>query len=79
MIGEHDGELGPSEHELADRLSQERPVPAAGFRGALARYLSDHDPGHGPRPRRLHSLVVTYLCGGSALLACGALVAVGAL
>jgi hypothetical protein len=70
-------ELAPGERELADRLAGERPIPAAGFRGALGRRLDEHDPGYGPRPVRLRPVVAGYLCGGSLLLVLGALSATG--
>lgn len=81
MTGEHDigAELAPDEADLADRLSRQRPVPDAGFRGALERYLAARDPGHGPRPERLRLILAAYLGGGSILIALGALKAVGAL
>jgi hypothetical protein len=72
-------ELGPGERELADRLAGERPLPAAGFRGALARRLVARDPGYGPRPEHLRLIVAGYLGGGVLLLALGALSATGAL
>lgn len=71
-------ELGPDEAQLAERLSGERPLPAARFRGALGRYLAARDPGYGPRPERLRLIVLSYLAGGTALLGVAALVAVGA-
>lgn len=70
-------ELTPSERELADRLSAERPLPAARFRGALARHLAARDPGYGPRPAQLHLLVSGYLLVGVLLTALGVLLAVG--
>jgi hypothetical protein len=72
-------EIGPAESELADRLAGERPLPAAGFRGALGRRLAANDPGYGPRPERLRLMVAGYLGGGLFLLALGALSATGAL
>lgn len=72
-------ELGVREHELADRLGAERPVPGAGFRGALARHLAARDPGYGPRPARLRLLAGGYLGAGWLLIAVGALVAGGVL
>jgi hypothetical protein len=70
---------GPHERELADRLAGERPVPSAGFRGALGRRLAARDPGYGPRPERLRLIVAGYLAAGSLLLVLGALSATGAL
>lgn len=76
---EKDIELTIGERELGDRLSDERPVPAAGFRGALGRYLVSRDPGYGPRPERLRLTVAGYLAAGLLLIAVAALIAVGAL
>jgi hypothetical protein len=72
-------EHGPGEPEMADRLIGERPVPAARFRGALARRLAGRDPGYGPRPERLRLHVVAYIGTGSLLIAVGALTATGVL
>ena len=72
-------ELGPAERELADRLGGARPVPAAGFRGALGRRLAARDPGYGSRPKRLRLMVAGWAGTGAVLLALGALTAVGAL
>lgn len=73
-----DDGLTPSERELADRLTAERPLPTAGFRGTLARYLAARDPGYAPRPARLRAMVACYLLLGAVLIALGALLAVGA-
>jgi hypothetical protein len=67
------------EPELAERLSAQRPVPGAGFRGALGRRLAADDPGYGPRPERLRLTVAACCAGGSLLVALGALSAVGIL
>ena len=72
-------QLVPAEEQLADRLQDERPVPAAGFRGALGRYLAARDLGYGPRPERLRVMVLSYLVVGALLLGLAALIAVGAL
>jgi hypothetical protein len=71
----------PATHEsvLADRLRAGRPVPAAGFRGALGRHLAIEDPGYGPRPRRLRLVASGYIAGGSVLLVAGLLHATGML
>jgi hypothetical protein len=69
-------ELGPDERELAGRLGVERPVPAAGFRGALGRHLAARDPGYGARPERLRLIVAGYLAAGSLLIAVGTLAGV---
>jgi hypothetical protein len=76
---ENAADLPPAERDLATHLSVQRPVPAAGFRGALGRYLAARDPGYGPRPGRLRPLVAAYATGGSLLIALGTLVAVGIL
>lgn len=66
------------EDELGRRLSDERPVPAAGFRGALGRRLTAEDPGYGPRPPQLRARVAACLGAGGVLAALGALIALGA-
>ncbi len=73
------GELTVEDRELAERLDAVRPVPAAGFRGALGRRLAAQDPGYGPRPARLRLTVAGYLAAGLALLALATLQATGAL
>jgi hypothetical protein len=70
-------ELEPQDEELAGRLDRDRPVPNAGFRGALARHLTVRDPGYGPRPARLWAAVSGYLGVGVVLIAIGALQATG--
>ncbi len=72
-------ELTAEEHALAERLHAGKPVPAAGFRGALSRHLTDRDPGYGTRPERLRVIVTGCLAGGGLLLALGALQATGTL
>jgi hypothetical protein len=72
------GEQGESDWELAGP-SDQRPVPAAGFRGALARRLAAEDPGYGSRPARLRWMVAGCCAGGSLLIAGGALLAKGSL
>jgi hypothetical protein len=67
------------EDELGRRLTDERPVPAAGFRGALGRRLTAEDPGYGPRPAQLRARVAACLAGGGLLATLGALIALGAL
>ena len=74
-----DRELAALERALGDRLQVDRPVPAAGFRGALGRHLAARDPGYRPRPARLRLIAFAYLAAGVTLLALGALQAVGAL
>lgn len=68
-------ELGP----LEERLVRERPVPGAGFRGALGRRLSSLDPGFGPRPAALRWLVLAWLLAGLVVMLVGLLVALGRL
>jgi hypothetical protein len=72
------GEHGDSDWELAGP-SDQRPVLAAGFRGALARHLAAEDPGYGPRPARLRWMVAAYCVAGALLIAVGALLAAGRL
>jgi hypothetical protein len=74
-----EADLEPLERELDARLATERPVPHAGFRGALARHLQARDPGYGARPERLRLIVGAYLGAGAALIALGAAGAVGVL
>ena len=62
-----------AEQNLAAALRIARPVPAAGFRGALGRHLADHDLGFGPRPERLRLMVAGYLGAGGLLIALAAL------
>ena len=66
-------EYKPSEQNLAAALRIARPVPGAGFRGALGRHLAEHDPGYGPRPERLRLMVGGYLGAGGVLIALAAL------
>jgi len=68
-------DVGERERELAAALDAQRPVPGAGFRGALGRHLAALDPGYGPRPVRLRLLVAGCLGGGGVLIGLGALVA----
>jgi hypothetical protein len=65
----------PPERDLAERLSAARPLPSAGFRGALWQHLALLDPGYGPRPARLRLIVAGYVALGLLLIALGALVA----
>jgi hypothetical protein len=69
----------PEERRLAEWLTAATPVPAAGFRGALGRYLRRRDPGYGPRPPQLRLISAACVSGGAALLFVGALQATGAL
>lgn len=79
MHAEPDDQLTPEERRIADHLRTSRPLPGAGFRGALGRYLAARDPGYGPRPERLRLLAGAWLLGGLALVAVGALLALGSL
>jgi hypothetical protein len=63
--------------ELADQLVRDRPVPSAGFRGALGRHLSRIDPGYGPRPTWLRQVVLALVCSGLAVLALAGLLFLG--
>jgi hypothetical protein len=76
---EADAELTASERELGDALASDRPIPSAGFRGALGRHLHSRDPGYGTRPARLRLTVSGLLAAGAILIALGLLQAAGAL
>jgi hypothetical protein len=67
------GDFDPAEQNLAAALRIARPVPGAGFRGALGRHLAEHDFGYGPRPERLRLMVAGYLGAGGLLIALAAL------
>lgn len=71
------GEPTADERALGDRMQAERPVPAAGFRGALGRHLAAQDRAYGPRPARLRAIAAAYLGASAVLLALGALQATG--
>ena len=72
-------QLPPAERELADRLAADRPLPGAGFRGALGRHLAERDPGYGPRPADLRVRVSGLAGAGGLLILVGWLQAAGAL
>jgi hypothetical protein len=72
-------DLSDGEPVLAEDLVRNRPAPAAAFRGALGRYLTEQDPGWGPRPRHLWLLSAGLLLAGLLLLGLGALQATGGL
>jgi hypothetical protein len=74
-----DSELEPPERDLAKRLTDQRPVPGADFRGALGRHLVARDPRYGPRPERLRMIAGLYVGAGVGIVALGALQAAGAL
>jgi hypothetical protein len=76
----HDpGSETAEERQMADWLESATPVPAAGFRGALGRYLQRRDPGFGSRPPQLRLISAACLGGGAVLLGVAALQATGAL
>jgi hypothetical protein len=74
-----DTELDPPERDLAVRLTDQRPVPGAEFRGILGRHLAARDPGYGPRPGRLRTSVGLYLGAGVGIVVLGALQGMGVL
>lgn len=74
-----DPTLDPVERDLGERLERERPVPSAGFRGALGRRLADRDPGFGPRPAWLVPVVCGSFGTGLVLIVLSALSATGRL
>lgn len=63
---------------LVQRLERERPVPRAGFRGALRRRLLDAAEQQPSRPQRLRFLIAAYAGSGAVLLAIAALGVAGA-
>ena len=80
MTDEHTESFETGEdQQMSDRLRTAAPVPAAGFRGALGRYLRRRDPGYGPRPTSLRLMSASCLLAGAVLLFVGALQATGAL
>jgi hypothetical protein len=81
MPDEHDAENGltPNELRLAELLDRDRPMPAAGFRGALGRRLAALDPGWGPRPARLGQIAAAYLMAGLVMIGVAAVIGIGAL
>jgi hypothetical protein len=83
MTGRRDdirGGLGPGTPDdlvgLSERLRDQRPLPAAAFRGALRRRLVALRPPR-PRPDRLGVLIARYAAAGGVLLLAGALSAAG--
>jgi hypothetical protein len=62
--------------ELTERLAAARPVPAAGYRGALRRRLVALGP-PAARPPRLWALAALFAAAGLALLVIGALSVAG--
>jgi hypothetical protein len=71
--------LTPEERQLGDKLLADRPVPTAGFRGALGRYVEELDPGYGWRPSHMRLKVAAYLAVAVLLLLLALLQARGAL
>jgi hypothetical protein len=65
-------DAAPELVQLAERLLDERPVPAAAFRGDLRRRLLAGDLRHGSRPSRLRVLIAGWAGGGMFLLLAGA-------
>jgi hypothetical protein len=76
---EHPSEVPAEDRAIGDRLTAERPVPGAGFRGALGRLLAAEDPGYGPRPARLWLISAASVVAGAALVAVAALQATGSI
>jgi hypothetical protein len=74
-----DSEPTARELALAEQLHLGKPLPAAGFRGALSRHLAVRDPGYGTRPEHLRLMASSYLVAGALLLGLGALQATGVL
>jgi hypothetical protein len=74
-----DPEPTARELALAEQLHVAKPVPAAGFRGALGRHLAARDAHYGTRPARLRLMVSGYLVASVLLIALGALQATGSL
>lgn len=62
---------------LAERLTRERPVPAASFRGDLRRHILAEGPSR-PRPARLWLRIGSCAGTGAVLLLLGAVSALGA-
>jgi hypothetical protein len=74
MTDEFDyGVESAEDQRMGEWLQAATPVPAAGFRGALNRYLRRRDPGYGPRPPRLRLISAACAGGGVVLLAVAAL------
>jgi hypothetical protein len=70
-----DSDLNPGERELGEQLQRSRPVPSAGFRGALGRRLAERDPGYGSRPDWLVPVTSACFGGGLVLIGLAALIA----
>jgi hypothetical protein len=68
MTGDPDGET-EVDAELVEEMLAARSHPAAGFRGALGRYLAGEDPGHGPRPRQLRLRAAGFVLSSLLIMA----------
>lgn len=72
-------DLGPDVSEdlvqLAERLSDERPLPSPNFRGQLRRRLEVRS--RQLAPRRLRALITGYAAAGTLLLIAGTVSAAG--
>lgn len=71
--------LDPRDERLGQALAAGRAAPAPGFRGALGRRLVGADPGYGPRPERLRTMVAALVGTGGLLIALGVLQSLGVL
>jgi hypothetical protein len=69
--------LRPDDQVMAELLEDARPAPPARFRGALARQLTDQDPGWGSRPAHLWLHALSLIVVGALLLVVGALISAG--
>jgi hypothetical protein len=73
------GAESADEQRMGEWLEAATPGPAAGFRGALGRYLRRRDPGYGPRPPQLRLISSACVGAGVVLLGVAALQATGSL
>lgn len=71
-------EFDAEERAAAESLRAHRPAPSAMFRGALARRLTELDPGYGHRPERLWLYAGALTAAGALLVLLGLLVSTGA-
>jgi hypothetical protein len=58
----------PTLERMAQRLEAERPVPRAGFRGALRRRLLATERSEGAAPARVRAQIAAYAGSGATLL-----------
>lgn len=69
-------DLEPAEVErmiaIGQRLDEERPLPAPGFRGELRRRLAGAQAAGAVAPRRIRALATSYALSGLLLLAIAA-------